>query len=231
MKMVIMQPTYLPWLGYFDLMDQCDVFVVLDSVQFSKQSWHQKNRIKSSNGELLLTVPVVREFPVLIKDAKINNQQPWRDKHLKSIQQNYAKAEYFKKYFDPLSEIYSEQPEKLVDLTIPMILRVKDILGIKCKIARSSEMDISGSKVKLVVDICRQLGADEYLSPAGSKDYIDENNIFEKEKIKLAYHDYIHPEYRQLWGEFIPYLSAIDLIFNEGDNSLEIIRSGRRQPK
>lgn len=231
MKAVIMQPTYLPWMGYFDLMDQSDVFVLLDSVQFSKQSWHQRNKIKSNSGELLLTIPIVREFPSLIKDVKINNSHQWRGKHLKSIEQNYGKAEYFNRYIGFLREIYSREHFRLSDFTIPIILWIKDVLGVKCEIVRSSEIGAGGSKVDLIVDICRRLGADGYISPLGSKEYIDENNVFKKEKIKLAYHNYIHPEYRQLWGDFIPYLSVIDLIFNEGGNSLEIIRSGRRQPK
>jgi hypothetical protein len=228
MKAVIMQPTYLPWIGYFDLMDQSDTFVLLDHVQFSKQSWHQKNRIKTPNGELMLTVPIIRNHPQMINETKINNDQPWRKTHLKSIQANYSKAKYYDKYIGFLEDIYLRKIENLTDLTIPIILWAKEKLGIECKIIKSSEINAGGAKVNLVVDICHKIGADEYLSPPGSKEYIDENNIFEKENIKLEYQKYEHPEYAQLWGKFMPYISVIDLLFNEGGKSLDIIRSGRK---
>ena len=228
MKVVIMQPTYLPWLGYFDLMDQSDVFVILDHVQFSKQSWHQRNKIKSPEGETWLTIPVIRKHPQVLNETKINNSQPWQKKHFESIRCNYSKAKFFDRYLSFLKETYSKKIEKLTDLTIPIILWTKKELQIKSKIIKSSELDIQGAKVDLIVDICHQVGADEYLSPLGSKEYIEQNNIFEREKIKLEYHDYIHPEYSQLWGEFIPYLSTLDLLLNEGDKSIEIIRSGRK---
>ncbi len=228
MKAVIMQPTYLPWIGYFDLMDQSDIFVLLDHVQFSKHSWHQKNRIKTPNGESMLTVPIIRKHPQMINETKINNSQPWQKKHLKSIQLSYAKAKYYDKYIGFLEDIYSKKIERLADLTIPIILWAKEELGIECKILKSSELNAGGAKVNLVVDICHKIGADEYLSPLGSKEYIDENNIFEKENIRLEYHHYVHPKYSQLWGEFKPYMSVIDLLFNEDGEALKIIRSGRK---
>ena len=224
-----MQPTYLPWIGYFDLMDQADVFVILDDVQFSKQSWHQKNRIKTPNGELMLTVPVIRKFPQLLNEAEINYSQKWLKQHIDSIKCSYSKAKYFNDYFKFLEELYFKNVKKLTELTISIILWQKDALGIKTKIIKSSDINVSGRKVDLVIDICKQVGADEYLSPPGSKEYIDKNNIFKENKINLEYQKYEHPKYSQLWGDFMSYMSAIDLIFNEGDKSLDIIRSGRRK--
>lgn len=233
MKAVIMQPTYLPWSGYFDLMDQGDIFVILDNVQFSKHSWHQKNRIKTPNGELMLTVPIIRRHPQMINETRINNDQPWQKKHLKSIQASYAKAKYFNRYYNFFREIYSQSTEKLIDFTIPIIMLEKEILGIKREVVKASEIGVEGSKVELIVDICKKVNADEYLSPPGSEEYINEviskNDVFKKNNIKLEYQKYIPQEYTQLWGEFIPYLSAIDLIFNEGENALPIIRSGRKK--
>lgn len=227
MKAVIMQPTYLPWMGYFDLMDQSDVFVFLDNVQFSRQSWQQRNKIKTKNGELWLSIPVIRKYPQEIKEVKINNSQPWQEDHLKAITFNYSKAEHFNEYIDSFRKIYSEKTENLINFTIPIILRIKDILGINCKIIRASELDAEGKKVDLLIDICRKIGAEEYLSPLGSMEYIEENNLFKKENIKLEYHKFNHPKYPQLWGEFIPYISVIDLLFNCGPDSMKCIKEGR----
>jgi len=229
MKAAIMQPTYLPWMGYFDLMDQSDIFVFLDNVQFEKQSWQQRNEIKTPKGELWLSIPIIRKYPQQIKEVRINNFQPWQSNHLKSIQYNYSKAKYFNKYIKFFQDIYSEKTTKLIDFTIPIIILIKNILGINTEIIKASELDVKGKKVELLFDICHKIGANEYLSPVGSKEYIDENNLFEKGNIKLEYHQYNHPVYTQLFGEFISYLSVIDLLFNKGENSLNIIRSGRKK--
>ncbi|MFH1894714.1 MAG: WbqC family protein [Patescibacteria group bacterium] len=224
MKAVIMQPTYLPWLGYFDLMDQSDIFVFLDNVQFERQSWQQRNKIKSPKGELLLTIPVIRKYPQEIREVQINNNLSWQTEHLKAVQYNYSKAKYFNEYADFFQKFYTEKKVKLIDFTIPIILWLKDVLGIDCNIIKSSELDARGKKVNLLIDICRKIGADEYLSPIGSKEYIDENNLFEEEDIKLEYQQFEHPTYPQLWGEFIPHLSVIDLLFNCGSDSIKYIR-------
>ncbi len=228
MKAVIMQPTYLPWIGYFDLMDQSDIFVFLDDVQFSKQSWQQKNKIKTPQGQLLLTIPIVRRHPQKIYDVEINNSQPWQSVHLRSIRYNYSKAKYFDRYIKDLEKFYFKKVTKLTEFTVPIILWIKDILGIECQFINASELDVKGSKVELLIDICHKIRADEYLSPARAKEYINTNNLFAKENIKLKYHQYNHPEYSQLWGEFVPYLSVIDLLFNQGDKSLSIIRKGAK---
>lgn len=219
-----MQPTYLPWLGYFDLMDQSDIFVFLDNVQFERQSWQQRNKIKSPKGELLLTIPVIRKYPQEIREVQINNNLSWQTEHLKAVQYNYSKAKYFNEYADFFQKFYTEKKVKLIDFTIPIILWLKDVLGIDCNIIKSSELDARGKKVNLLIDICRKIGADEYLSPIGSKEYIDENNLFEEEDIKLEYQQFEHPTYPQLWGEFIPHLSVIDLLFNCGSDSIKYIR-------
>jgi len=233
MKVVIMQPAYLPWLGYFDLMDQSDTFVVLDNVQFEKRSWQQRNRIKTKKGELWLTIPVISKgrYNQKINEVEIDDSQSWAKKHLKTIERNYAHAKYYKNYINFFKNFYSEKITKLVDFTIPIILYIKDVLGINSQIVKASELNVNGSKVELLIDICHKIKADEYLSPIGSKEYIEENNLFKKEGIRLEYHHYIHPKYSQLWGDFIPYLSAIDLLLNEGGDSLSIIKSGRNKNK
>lgn len=226
---VIMQPTYLPWLGYFDLMDQADVFVFLDSVQFDKRSWQQRNRIKSPNGELLLTVPVLTKgrFDQRICDVELDSTNSFKDAHLKAIKYNYAKAEYFKEYSDGLEKIFLREHHLLAELNIDLIMWIKDMLGIKTAVLRSSDLNVQGKRVELLVNICKEVGAKHYLSPVGAKEYIDGTDVFLKNNLMLSYSNFVHPVYRQLFGDFVSHLAAIDLLFNAGAESLEIIRSGR----
>lgn len=233
MKAAIMQPTYLSWAGYFDLMDQSDVFIFLDNVQFSRQSWHQRNKIKTPGGEVFLTIPIVRKHPQLLNEVEIDNTKNWQRKHLRSICCNYAKAKYFQQYIKFFENIYSRRASKLIDFNMPIALWLKQTLGIETRVLRASQLKAKGSNVELIVAICKELGVNEYLSPEGGHGYINQyikekgNNIFAKENITLKYHYYHSPKYTQLWNGYIPYLSVIDLLFNEGEKSLSIIKSGR----
>jgi len=214
---VIMQPTYLPWLGYFDLINTADVFVFLDHVQFSKQSWQQRNKIRDRKGEQLLVVPikkgVLKEY--FIKDVLIDNNKIPLIKHLKTINNNYAKAKNFGEIFTELEEIYSEKFDNLVDLNIQLILYGCKKMGIEKEMIRSSELELVGSKVDGLISICKSVGANRYHSPLGSKDYIEENNLFEENSIQLSYQEYNHPEYKQItYDNFIGHLAFIDYLFN-----------------
>lgn len=225
---VIMQPTYLSWLGYYDLMDNADVFVLLDNVQFEKQSWQQRNRIKTAKGSpTWLTVPVLHDFGQKISAVKINNSQPWQRKHWKTIEQEYKQALHWDRYKDGLAVVYSKPWDDLVEVNIALIDFIKQQLGIKTKLVKASEIPAAGEKVGLLVNICHHLKADVYLSPVGSACYIEPDNLFASAGITLKYHQYEHPVYKQLFSGFMPFMSAIDLLFNEGPKSLEIIRSGR----
>jgi hypothetical protein len=226
----IMQPTYMPWIGYFDLMDQADVFVILDSVQFAKRSWQQRNRIKTANGELMLTVPVLTKGKreQRIDEALIEPTAQFWSSHLNSIKLAYAKAPYFDALWPRLTELLSPSAVKLADLNLGLIKLFQERLGIEAELVRGSTLAATGAKVDLLVAICRELDIPRYLSPLGSKEYIDENDVFAERGIELAYHSYTHPEYRQLHGPFLPYMSVLDLLMNEdGPRALEIIRSGR----
>lgn len=225
-----MQPTYLPWVGYFDLMDQSDVFVFLDSVQFDKRSWQQRNRIKCPKGEQILTVPVLSkgQFYQKINEVCVDPSSDFREGHIKAVQLNYAKSKYFQQYFDGFAGILRKKHTLLADLNIDLITWFKDILGIQAQLLRSSGLKAEGKKTELLVDICKVVQADHYLSPAGSKVYISENNLFEEHGIRLSYQNYQPIVYRQIYGDFVPYLCALDLLFNEGEQSLSIVRSGRR---
>lgn len=228
---VIMQPTYLPWMGYFDLMDQSDYFVFLDSVQFEKRSWQQRNKIKTPKGELLLTVPVLSKgrFKQKINDVKIDKTVRFEKKHLKAIKHNYHKAKFFKRYIADLENILCQNHSYLVNLNIELIFWLKEVIGINSKLIRSSSLRTKGKRAELLTVICNTLRVQRYLSPIGSQLYLKESNAFKDRGVKLDYHNFKHPQYYQLYGDFIPYLSVIDLLFNEGNKSLSIIRSGRRR--
>lgn len=225
----IMQPTYLPWLGYFDLIDQSECFVFLDSVQFEKRSWQQRNRIKGPDNVLWLTVPVLTKGrrDQRIDEVMIDQTQAFQEKHIKTITHLYSRASFFVQYTDGLSIVLRKSHQFLADLNIELIRWLCTQLGIETEMVRSSSLNVEGGKVELLVNICKALGADRYLSAAGSRTYIEENNLFVPNGIDLVYHDYRHPEYRQLHGQFVPYLSVVDLLFNEGPSSLSVIRAGR----
>lgn len=228
----IMQPTYLPWIGYFDLMDQSDAFVFLDSVQFAKRSWQQRNRIKSPNGELMLTVPVLSKGrrDQTIAEVELDPTSGFASQHLNSIRACYAKAPNFGSLWPRLSAVLTPDARKLADVNLGLIGVFREALGLKTPLIRSSTLKAGGHKVDLLVAICEEVGANRYLSPLGSKEYIDENNIFASRGIELVYHHYQHPVYPQLHGDFVPFMSVLDLLMNvDGPRALEIIRSGRLQ--
>jgi hypothetical protein len=232
-KVVIMQPTCLPWLGYFDLIDQADVFVFLDNVQFEKQSWQQRNRIRTHKGLEWVTIPVLIKgrFGQMIKDVEIN-QSVFPDKHLKQIKQNYGRAEYFKVYFDEFAEVFEKAYKgmNLCDLNISIIRWLCSKLSISIHFVRSSELKASGRRSELLVNILKELGVDVYISPLGSSEYLDKEFVlFRENNISLFYQNYVHPEYNQVYKPFVSHASCIDLLFNEGERSVLIIRSGRRE--
>ncbi|MEW6210177.1 MAG: WbqC family protein [Acidobacteriota bacterium] len=225
----IMQPTYLPWIGYFDLIDRCDCFVFLDSVQFNRRSWQQRNRVKGPDGIHWLTVPVLSKGKQeqLISEVEIDPTTGFQEKHIRTVSHMYAKAKFFSDYFDEMARILRKPRHFLADLNIELIEWLCDKFGVRRQFVLSSALDIEGKKVDLLIDICKSIGAERYLSAEGSRPYIEENDLFSENRIELKYHDYHHPEYKQLHGDFVPYLSALDLLFNEGPSSLAIIRSGR----
>lgn len=228
---VIMQPTYLPWLGYFDLIDQSDVFVFLDDVQFSKQSWHQRNRIRTPKGLEWLTVPVRREgrLHLLIREVKIVQGTYFPRGHIRGIEFNYKGAPYFDTYFPKLREILTKSGSQLCELSIRLIRWLASEIGIVGRFEISSALGAQGRRSELMVDICMRVGAEMCLSPTGSATYLaEEHEIPRRNDIEISFQNYDHPKYRQVFEPFIPYASVIDLLFNEGDKSLGIIRSGRK---
>jgi hypothetical protein len=231
MKIAISQPAYLPWVGYFDLIDQVDTFVLLDSVQFEKRSWQQRNRVKTPSGLQWLTVPVASRghFVQRIDEVVISEPDFFR-KHLRTIELNYCRAPFFEQYFRELSEILqSRSASLLVDLNLRLIQWFCRVLGIRTELLRSSELREKGARSELLVNICLRSRADCYLSPLGSAVYLLEDiDQFADAGIEVGFQHYEHPEYGQQFPPFQPHASVLDLIFNEGGDSISILRSGRR---
>lgn len=230
-KVVIMQPTYLPWLGYFDLIDQADVFVFLDTVQFEKQTWQQRNRIRTHQGLEWVTVPVLIKgrFGQAIKDVEIRDEAFYVN-HLKQIRHNYQKANAWKSYCDEFSLVLKDAASKksLSSLNIHLIKWLCSKLQISTQFLLASELKVQGKRSELLVDILKELGGSFYLSPQGSAEYLQEDHaFFEQGGISIAFQHYVHPEYRQVYKPFVPFASILDLLFNEGEKSREILLSGR----
>jgi len=233
-KIAIAQPTYLPWLGYFDLLDQVDKFVLLDTVQFEKQSWQQRNRIKTPAGLLWLTVPVVfrGRLTQRIVDVEIREADFWRD-HLRAVELNYRRAPSFAEYFPALSDLLPSASAglRLAELNIGLLRWLAEELGIRTPIVRSSELAAQGKRTDLLAEICNLSGATTYISPLGSADYLlKELTILTGRGVDVVFQHYEHPSYRQLFPPFQAHASTLDLLFNEGESALAIIRSGRRAP-
>ncbi|MCI5156948.1 MAG: hypothetical protein D3906_00645 [Candidatus Electrothrix sp. AUS1_2] len=228
---VCMQPTYLPWIGYFDLIDQSDHFIFLDNVQFTKRSWQQRNRIVTAKGLEWLTVPVKVKgrLKQLISHVAIDNDAFFYRKHLRAIELNYRKTPFFDIYFPQLESILSSCP-LLCELNTILIRWTAEQLGIQGRFYTSSTLDVTGKRSELLVNLCNVLGGNVYLSPQGSAEYLlEDKQLFDQNKINIMLHNYEHPSYRQIHEPFTPYATALDLLFNEGGNSLAIIRSGRKQ--
>jgi len=224
-KIAIMQPTFMPWLGYFDLINSVDIFVFLDNVQLARRSWQVKNKIKTTSGELFVTLPVKKDKSrddQFINNTFIATDLRWREKILKNIKMNYKKANYFDDVFPYFKEwISSDLP--ISEIHSKMIMKISNVLGIKdVKFIKSSSLNnISNNKETRLLDICKQFSAQVYLSPQGSSSYIEPAGLydnFKKQGVELFYHNYKPVDYHQLHGQFIPYLGIFDLLFNYGFN-------------
>lgn len=228
MTIVIHQPEYLPWLGFFDKIDKCDLFVVLDNVQFQK-GFINRNKIKTPTNWQWLTVPIIHKFHRRkIQEVRIDNEIDWQENHFKALIHNYSKAPYFKEYTDFFKDVYQRDWELLAELDIFLIKETMNILGLDLPIKKASSLKVKGKTTELLINICKKVGADTYLSGEGGKRYMDMER-FQEEDIKVIFQDFKHPIYPQLFEEkeFIPNLSVVDLLFNCGEKSLDIIR-GRK---
>ena len=227
-SVAIMQPTYLPWLGYFGLMKSVDLFILLDSVQFTRRSWQQRNQIKSAKDSIWLTVPVLSKGKrdQLISEVEIDQSRDFPQGHQRALELNYKKAPHFDAYMPQLQNLLGADNRYLSNLNIDLINYLRDALGITTPMRRASEFEAVGTKADLLASLCEQVGATEYISPPGSKDYLDQSDAFAKLGIPLRYFNFMHPEYPQRFGDFLPYMSVVDLLFNCGSESMQVIEKG-----
>lgn len=209
-----MQPTFMPWLGYFEMINQVDKFIFLDNVQFEKQSWQSRNKIKSQNKELYITLHI-QKMPLnsKIQDIKLSTNQHFKIKLLKTLKQNYAKSINFDKYYSSIENILLNATN-LCQVNIDFIQFFLKILNINTPLYRSSELGLPlKQKDCLVIDICKYFNAKTYLSASGSKTYMN-IDLYEKQNIEVVFFEYKHPTYSQIGEVFISHLSIIDFIFN-----------------
>ena len=227
----INQPAYLPWLGYFHRIAMSDAHIVLDSVQFEKNSFTNRNKVRTAQGYSWLTVPVktAGKFGALaILNVEIANERRWAEKHWATLQLNYGKAPYFQEHAAFFEDIYRRSWLKLHDLCRTITSYFLTAFDIRTPIHFSSQMTALGKKDELVLNLCRETGAKVYLSGPLGRDYLRED-LFTEQGISVRYHDYYHPTYKQVYSGFEPYMSALDLLFNAGPRSREILMANQEQ--
>lgn len=225
------QPNFIPWLGFFDKMRKADLFIIVDHVQMERQSYQNRVRIKTGAGERWITVPVVQESRAeRIIDKRIDNSRAgrfrWSRKMFLTLKYAYQSAPYFRDYEPALSEIFSDDWERLADLNGRLIEVCREAFAIRTPMVASSSLAVTGTKSEMVLNMVRAAGGDAYLSGAGaSRDYLD-LPAFERAGVRVEWQDFAHPRYRQYpsCDSFIPNLSSFDLIFNCGPRSPEVLR-------
>lgn len=224
-KLATVQSSYIPWKGYFDLINLADEFVLFDDAQYTKNDWRNRNRIKTRDGVRWITIPIRHRFPQKIKDTVVS-YPGWNLKHWKTIVQNYSGAKYFPDYRELFEDLYLGCREThLSEINYRFITAVCEILGVDTTISWSMDYHLIEGKTERLVDLCRQAGAEEYISGPSAQGYIDEE-LFRAEGITLRYMDYAgYPEYAQLFPPFDHHVSIIDLILNEGPDAPKCMKS------
>ncbi len=218
----IHQPQYMPYLGYIHKMKLSDIFVFLDDAQFKKNEWQNRNRVKIGKGQTTwITVPVIHKFGQKINEVLIKTSVPWQKQHKNTLITYYSKASCFH-MIKKFEELWNQNFEKLVDANITSIKILAEIFDVKAKFILSSSLNINKTKTERLVSICKELGAKTYISGIGAKEYLDEE-LFRREKIEVVWQDFKHPIYPQLYGDFIPNLSAIDMVMNVGERCKDMI--------
>ena len=219
----IHQPVYLPWLGFFKKISTSDQFVFLDDVQFEKNGWHNRNKIRTSDGWIWLTVPTKTKFGMNLNEIKIDNSINWKKKHKKAIEINYSKTPYFKNYWNELESIFNKKHELLIELNLELIKFIMKNLQIKTPTIFSSELNIDGKSSERILNICNKLKSKIYLSGKLGKDYLDLDDV-SSNGIEVKFQDYKHHTNEQSVNTVMPIMTTKDLLSNKGDQSSEILR-------
>ena len=223
MKVVILQPSYIPWRGYFDLINQADLFIFYDDVQYDKHGWRNRNQIKTTQGNQWLTIPVHSKGVydgIAINDIRIDWSKSWAKKHRNALTYAYSKAPFWKTHQEWINTIYERKDEYLIDFTIEVTIELAAKLGItNTKFIRSSELDhINGQKTDRLIDILERVNATHYISGPSAQDYIEQDK-FDLAGIPIEYIKYQYRDYPQLHGEFDSNVTALDLLLMTGDSA------------
>ena len=223
-RVVILQPSYLPWIGYFEQMERADQFVFLDDVQYTRRDWRNRNKIRTNEGWTWLTVPVQQKnlYTQLLKDTRIDNSTNWSKKHRAAIRFNYSNAPFFENYYPYFDSVYQKRWEFLLDLCYETTGYLKEVLKITTQTFKSSTISVEGGKADRILNLCQKMGATHYLTGGLAHDYLSGDN-FSQKGVELEYQEYDHPRYSQQYSGFIPNMSLVDLLFNAGDKSLDVL--------
>jgi len=228
LKLAIIQPSYIPWRGYFHQIQKADVFMFYDDVQYDKHGWRNRNRVKTANGTIWLTIPVAAKGNVVertpIKEIRTVGRTGWSRKHWATLQQSYGRAPHFERYAPLLESFYARQDEFLAEFTIDLTLALSGELGIReTRFVRSSELPgIEGSGTDRLLRLLRAVGADHFISGPTARDYIDEAKVAAA-GVTLEYMVYDYPEYEQLHPPYDPHVSVLDLLFTKGPEAGEYV--------
>lgn len=217
MRVAVLQPSYLPWLGYLHQMASCDAFVFYDDVQYDKNGWRNRNRIRtaSKEGWSWLTIPVqVSGYPK-INEVRIDERTPWRRKHLASIRHAYARAAHYDQFDEHIATLFDRSGDSLSEVAIHSVMLLARAFAISTATFRSSELSLTGDRNTRLLAICRHFGADEYLSGVAAQSYLDVS-LFERSGIRVLWQEFQHPVYEQQFPEFVSHLSALDTLLNAG---------------
>jgi hypothetical protein len=228
MKVVILQPSYIPWRGYFHQVAWADLFVFYDDVKYDKNGWRNRNRVKTRAGTQWMTIPVltrgVESNQTPINQVQVDWSKDWNRVHWNTLLANYARAPFFDAYAPQLKEIYQQHPELLADFTIDLTIWLARELGIsRTRFLRSSEIPgITGQKTDRLIQILSCLGATQYLSGPSARDYIEQEKFIDA-GIQLEYVAYQYPEYPQMYPPYDPQVTSLDLLFMTGKDALQYI--------
>lgn len=225
MKVVILQPSYIPWRGYFDQVRRADLFIFYDDVQYDKHGWRNRNQIKTHQRKQWLTIPVHSKGVTSgtpIKDVRIDWSKPWAKNHLKSLVVSYSKAPFFREYLPLLESMYQRRDEFLADFTVETSILLARKLGFTLtRFMRSSELsDLEGQKTDRVINVLKQVGAKHYICGPSAGSYMEPEK-FDRAGITFEYMQYNYPEYPQLYPPYDPFVSILDLMFMTGNRAFE----------
>ncbi len=225
--LAVLQPSYLPWIGFFDQLRRCDIFVFYDDVPFDKHGWRNRNRIKTAQGATWLTVPVRHRGRAgqLINEVEIDSAKLWARKHLQTVEQAYARAPHRDRYLSQLADVLRRDWSRLAALDIAASKLMSGWFDIERPMYLSSDLGIGGDRNSRLLNICKHFAARTYLSGAAAREYLDVA-LFERHDIHVEWQDFDHPQYPQLHGDFIPYLSALDCVLNMGPDCRLVLETG-----